>query len=85
MLIPLLKCWPAVVGPLAFGAAPAASGAACPPILNNTFPALQGGVGDLALLMNEPRVAEWNVTFENFESIHNPSASAELCGYNERR
>ncbi len=41
-------------------------------------------VRDIALrLMNEPRIAEWKVTSENFESIHNHSAYAELHGSNE--
>ena len=39
---------------------------------------------DIALrLMNEPRIAEWKVASENFESIHNHSAYAELYGSNE--
>ena len=41
-------------------------------------------VRDIALrLMNEPRVAEWKVASENFESIHNHSAYAELFGSND--
>ncbi len=41
-------------------------------------------VRDIALrLMNEPRIAEWKVASENFESIHNHSAYAELYGSNE--
>lgn len=41
-------------------------------------------VRDIALrLMNEPRIAEWKVASENFESIHNHSAYAELYGCNE--
>ena len=41
-------------------------------------------VRDIALrLMDEPRIAEWKVTSENFESIHNHSAYAELHGSNE--
>ena len=41
-------------------------------------------VRDIALrLMQEPRIAEWRVASENFESIHNHSAYAELFGYNE--
>ena len=41
-------------------------------------------VRDIALrLMKEPRVAEWKVTSENFESIHNHSAYAELHGIND--
>ena len=41
-------------------------------------------VRDIALrLMDEPRVAEWKVASENFESIHNHSAYAELYGCNE--
>jgi GTP cyclohydrolase I len=32
--------------------------------------------------MNEPRIAEWVVKSENFESIHNHSAYAEICGSN---
>ena len=40
-------------------------------------------VRDIAMrLMNEPRVAEWKVISENFESIHNHSAYAELHGSN---
>ena len=40
-------------------------------------------VRDISLrLMREPRVAEWRVTSENFESIHNHSAYAELFGSN---
>ena len=40
-------------------------------------------VRDIALrLMNEPRFAEWKVASENFESIHNHSAYAELFGVN---
>ena len=40
-------------------------------------------VRDIALrLMNEPRIAEWKVASENFESIHNHSAYAELYGCN---
>ena len=40
-------------------------------------------VRDIALrLMNEPRIAEWVVKSENFESIHNHSAYAEICGSN---
>jgi len=40
-------------------------------------------VRDIALrLMNEPRIAEWKVASENFESIHNHSAYAELFGVN---
>ena len=39
---------------------------------------------DIALrLMSEPRIAEWKVASENFESIHNHSAYAELFGSNE--
>ena len=34
-------------------------------------------------LMDEPRIASWKVTSENFESIHNHSAYAELFGSNE--
>lgn len=41
-------------------------------------------VRDIALrLMDEPRIAEWKVASENFESIHNHSAYAELYGSNE--
>jgi GTP cyclohydrolase I len=41
-------------------------------------------VRDIALrLMNEPRIADWKVASENFESIHNHSAYAELYGYND--
>jgi len=40
-------------------------------------------VRDIALrLMREPRITEWKVASENFESIHNHSAYAELCGSN---
>ena len=40
-------------------------------------------VRDIALrLMQEPRIAEWKVASENFESIHNHSAYAELWGCN---
>jgi GTP cyclohydrolase I len=40
-------------------------------------------VRDIALrLMNEPRITEWVVKSENFESIHNHSAYAEICGSN---
>ena len=40
-------------------------------------------VRDIALrLMNEPRITEWKVISENFESIHNHSAYAELYGCN---
>ena len=40
-------------------------------------------VRDIALrLMEEPRIAEWKVASENFESIHNHSAYAELFGVN---
>ena len=40
-------------------------------------------VRDIALrLMREPRIAEWKVASENFESIHNHSAYAELTGCN---
>ena len=42
-------------------------------------------VRDIALrLMNEPRIGAWKVSSENFESIHNHSAYAELCGSNIR-
>lgn len=38
---------------------------------------------DLALrLMADPRIGSWKVACENFESIHNHSAYAELCGVN---
>ena len=41
-------------------------------------------VRDIALrLMSEPRIAEWKVASENFESIHNHSAYAEIFGANE--
>jgi GTP cyclohydrolase I len=41
-------------------------------------------VRDIALrLMDEPRISEWKVASENFESIHNHSAYAELFGCNE--
>jgi GTP cyclohydrolase IB len=41
-------------------------------------------VRDIALrLMSEPRIDEWKVASENFESIHNHSAYAELFGTNE--
>ena len=41
-------------------------------------------VRDIALrLMNEPRIAEWTVKSENFESIHNHSAYAEISGRND--
>ena len=40
-------------------------------------------VRDIALrLMREPRIAAWRVASENFESIHNHSAYAELSGSN---
>ncbi|MDP3540790.1 MAG: GTP cyclohydrolase FolE2 [Azonexus sp.] len=40
-------------------------------------------VRDIALrLMNEPRISDWKVASENFESIHNHSAYAELVGSN---
>jgi GTP cyclohydrolase I len=40
-------------------------------------------VRDIALrLMKEPRIGEWKVISENFESIHNHSAYAELHGVN---
>ncbi len=40
---------------------------------------------DIALrLMREPRIADWRVTSENFESIHNHSAFAELRGSNDQ-
>ena len=42
-------------------------------------------VRDIALrLMSEPRIAEWKVASENFESIHNHSAYAEISGENVR-
>ncbi|MEF8701081.1 MAG: GTP cyclohydrolase FolE2 [Candidatus Accumulibacter sp. UW26] len=42
-------------------------------------------VRDLALrLMNEPRIARWTVRSENFESIHNHSAYAQISGENGR-
>ncbi len=41
-------------------------------------------VRDIALrLMNEARIANWKVASENFESIHNHSAYAELFGSND--
>ncbi len=41
-------------------------------------------VRDIALrLMAEPRIAEWTVKSENFESIHNHSAYAEIHGSND--
>lgn len=41
-------------------------------------------VRDIALrLRNEPRIADWKVISENFESIHNHSAYAELFGSND--
>ena len=41
-------------------------------------------VRDIALrLMSEPRIAKWKVASENFESIHNHSAYAEIFGSNE--
>jgi GTP cyclohydrolase I len=33
-------------------------------------------------LMREPRIAQWTVKSENFESIHNHSAYAEISGDN---
>lgn len=40
-------------------------------------------VRDIALrLMREPRIGEWTVQSENFESIHNHSAYAEISGVN---
>jgi GTP cyclohydrolase I len=40
-------------------------------------------VRDIALrLMSEPRIAQWTVASENFESIHNHSAYAEISGEN---
>jgi len=40
-------------------------------------------VRDIALrLMAEPRIGRWSVASENFESIHNHSAYAELSGEN---
>ena len=40
-------------------------------------------VRDVALrLAQEPRIGRWKVISENFESIHNHSAYAELCGRN---
>ncbi len=40
-------------------------------------------VRDIALrLMNEPRIVDWKVASENFESIHNHSAYAEIHGRN---
>jgi len=40
-------------------------------------------VRDIALrLMREPRIGQWKVASENFESIHNHSAYAELHGCN---
>ena len=41
-------------------------------------------VRDIALrLMDEPRIAQWKGASENFESIHNHSAYAEIFGTNE--
>jgi len=41
-------------------------------------------VRDIALrLMQEPRISAWKVASENFESIHNHSAYAEICGSND--
>ena len=41
-------------------------------------------VRDIALrLMDETRIATWKVSSENFESIHNHSAFAELSGSND--
>ena len=41
-------------------------------------------VRDIALrLRREPRIAQWKVISENFESIHNHSAYAELHGSND--
>ncbi|UCV12130.1 GTP cyclohydrolase I FolE2 [Dechloromonas denitrificans] len=41
-------------------------------------------VRDIALrLMREPRIGQWKVISENFESIHNHSAYAELSGTND--
>lgn len=41
-------------------------------------------VRDIALrLKNEPAIARWKVASENFESIHNHSAYAEMWGCNE--
>lgn len=40
-------------------------------------------VRDIALrLMKETRIKDWKVASENFESIHNHSAYAELSGSN---
>ncbi len=40
-------------------------------------------VRDIALrLMKEPRIVQWKVASENFESIHNHSAYAEIFGTN---
>ena len=40
-------------------------------------------VRDIALrLMQDKRIGRWQVISENFESIHNHSAYAELCGQN---
>ena len=40
-------------------------------------------VRDIALrVMRELRIAEWTVKSENFESIHNHAAYAEICGQN---
>lgn len=41
-------------------------------------------VRDIALrLMKEPRISDWKVISENFESIHNHSAYAQLYGSND--
>jgi GTP cyclohydrolase I len=43
-------------------------------------------VRDVALkLMNEPRIAAWKVSSENFESIHNHSAFAAISGHNDEQ
>ena len=55
-----------------------------PPVLFTSTPRfVEDLVRDIALrLMREPRVAAWKVASENFESIHNHSAYAELYGTN---
>jgi glutathione peroxidase len=75
---PWLKHWPAVVGLLAMGVAPAAMAGGCPSLLDHTFPTLQDGkpislcqyAGKVILVVNTASYCGFTSQYDGLEKLY---------------